>query len=90
MERAGAHALMKQGAGLGRIGERACNSVAENASPPEGIVPVELGVPAPLLSHLLSRPQFPPLRTSQCCGIVNHNRGVSGGPDQAPKLYINC
>ena len=57
------------------------------------IIPLELRVPAPLQSHLLSQPQFPPLSTSQRCGIVNHNHGVSRGPDQAPKLYTpvgNC
>lgn len=67
--------------------------LADIAAPPERIVPVELGVPAPLQSHLLTRPQFPPLRTSQRCGIVNHSRGVSGGSDQAPKLCTrvgNC
>lgn len=57
------------------------------------IIPLELRIPFPLQSHLLNRPQFPPLRTSQRYGIVNHNHGVSRGPDQAPKLYThvgNC
>lgn len=65
--------------------------MVENPAPPVRILSVQLGVPAPLQSHLLSGSQFPPLPKSQRCGIVNHNRGVSGGQDQAPKLYIgNC